>query len=797
MSELVDLAFSELNKKMIFSPELIPVFIEKIEKAGLGEKKAFEMLKQVVFADSPFVLSELDAFLRGLGFDADIQALKEEDRIRVARRPFKKLEPNSIRVKTTDAGTIQFRVPPNTVKTIKRFGEEPCHVFVLTEKSFHEGVNYMDISFPVFDNFFLRGGIKTSFLCTSTELAERARTLFQEELFGPTRDELIVGGMTEMEADEMRAEMDFFIAKNNEGTPLSLDDFAEFISFKDNKIDFGRISIAKEAGRDVFIVIEEGKAICRVDLLKWEDYKLDEDFEAKEPGKETEFGVYFFDPSTGFDPDRLTSSFIVWIGDGKALVVDPLSFMPKFLERRRIDPYDIEYIFLTHTHSDHDDGVVEQVLNGRAVKLLTSRVIMNSFVKKVRAITDWPQEDIERLIEFKELKKGELLNLGHGVSIEFDYAFHSVPTARFVVTSKGKRIAYSADTLYDSEKIEKMVSSGLISRQRADSLLGFIWDADLIIHDAGGGIHTAPSVLESLSQEIRNKLIVLHAPNLHGANIRQAQKGDEITLIKIDEVGKFKRVMQLIDRVPLFIVLSPTQKMEVLENARRERFEKNDWIVKEGSGADRFFIILSGQAEVFVHEQSRGTISKGEYFGEIALMELKSRSASVRARTTLELLSLDKQKFERYRLTIEETFQNILENRNYIQRVSLFKNLPGREVNSLAALFRSKEYKRGEAVIRQGEVGDKFYIVKNGLLQIFIRDGKGNERMTNEIGTEDFFGEIALLENVKRTADVRIASATAVLFYIDKATFDMLTGIYPGLNIRLHNEIEERKKRNK
>jgi CRP-like cAMP-binding protein len=176
-------------------------------------------------------------------------------------------------------------------------------------------------------------------------------------------------------------------------------------------------------------------------------------------------------------------------------------------------------------------------------------------------------------------------------------------------------------------------------------------------------------------------------------------------------------------------------------------------------------------------------------------MELKARSASVRARTTLELLSLDKEKFERYKSTIEETFHNILENRNYIRRVSLFKKLPGRETNSLAALFRSKEYKKDEAVIRQGEVGDKFYIVRNGLLQVFVKDGKGNERMTNEMGTEDFFGEIALLEDVKRTADVRIASETAVLFHIDKATFGMLTGIYPGLNIRLRNEIAERKKR--
>jgi CRP-like cAMP-binding protein len=58
-------------------------------------------------------------------------------------------------------------------------------------------------------------------------------------------------------------------------------------------------------------------------------------------------------------------------------------------------------------------------------------------------------------------------------------------------------------------------------------------------------------------------------------------------------------------------------------------------ITKEGTGGAAFFVIESGQATVSVGGQQRSTLSEGDYFGEIALIDEGARSATVTADTEL------------------------------------------------------------------------------------------------------------------------------------------------------------------
>jgi CRP-like cAMP-binding protein len=58
-------------------------------------------------------------------------------------------------------------------------------------------------------------------------------------------------------------------------------------------------------------------------------------------------------------------------------------------------------------------------------------------------------------------------------------------------------------------------------------------------------------------------------------------------------------------------------------------------ITKEGTGGAAFFVIESGRATVSVGGQQRATLSEGDYFGEIALIDEGARSATVTAETEL------------------------------------------------------------------------------------------------------------------------------------------------------------------
>ncbi len=84
-----------------------------------------------------------------------------------------------------------------------------------------------------------------------------------------------------------------------------------------------------------------------------------------------------------------------------------------------------------------------------------------------------------------------------------------------------------------------------------------------------------------------------------------------------------------------------------------------------------------------------------------------------------------------------------------LQQVPLFAPLPGPSLERLASQLEPVAVSAGTEVIRAGEAGDRFYVIESGRFLVTL-DGAG----TRELGPGDFFGEIALLRDVPRTATV-------------------------------------------
>jgi CRP-like cAMP-binding protein len=96
-----------------------------------------------------------------------------------------------------------------------------------------------------------------------------------------------------------------------------------------------------------------------------------------------------------------------------------------------------------------------------------------------------------------------------------------------------------------------------------------------------------------------------------------------------------------LDRASLAKVSSSLQRVELPAGAI---------IVKQGDAADRFYVIVGGEAEVVSEYAEREDIvlarlGPGEYFGEIGLLQNRARTATVRAATALELLALEREPF--------------------------------------------------------------------------------------------------------------------------------------------------------
>jgi pyruvate,water dikinase len=90
---------------------------------------------------------------------------------------------------------------------------------------------------------------------------------------------------------------------------------------------------------------------------------------------------------------------------------------------------------------------------------------------------------------------------------------------------------------------------------------------------------------------------------------------------------------EVIEQVPLFTGLSDADVAQIASMFKERRFSAGETITKEGVGAAAFFVIESGEATVAVRGKQVRTLGRGDYFGEIALIDEGARSATVTAST--------------------------------------------------------------------------------------------------------------------------------------------------------------------
>jgi CRP-like cAMP-binding protein len=102
-----------------------------------------------------------------------------------------------------------------------------------------------------------------------------------------------------------------------------------------------------------------------------------------------------------------------------------------------------------------------------------------------------------------------------------------------------------------------------------------------------------------------------------------------------------------------------------------------------------------------------------------------------------------------------------------LARAGLLAGLPGETLARLAARMERQEIPAGSSVVREGEPGDRFYVVLAGMMAV-SQDALGPRRL---LRPGDTFGEVALAMGVPRTASVRALTPTTVAS-CDHATFD-------------------------
>jgi CRP/FNR family transcriptional regulator, cyclic AMP receptor protein len=110
--------------------------------------------------------------------------------------------------------------------------------------------------------------------------------------------------------------------------------------------------------------------------------------------------------------------------------------------------------------------------------------------------------------------------------------------------------------------------------------------------------------------------------------------------------------LELIRRVPLFSMLTPSQAESVSEAVIKRRFKRGELIVEQGKKSNALFIILTGRARVLTSD-ARGrevilaNLAPGDYIGEMSLIDNEPHSATVRAEVQTDVLMLGRVEFAR------------------------------------------------------------------------------------------------------------------------------------------------------
>lgn len=244
---------------------------------------------------------------------------------------------------------------------------------------------------------------------------------------------------------------------------------------------------------------------------------------------------------------------------------------------------------------------------------------------------------------------------------------------------------------------------------------------------------------------------------------------------------------ELLRATTAFSILSDRESDHLADRFELTHFALGQDIVRAGDDAEAFFIIYSGRARVIAidktgQEVTVGTLSRGDSFGEQGLLTRSQRSYTIRASSDLVALRLAKVDFDELldrHEKVREYFHKYISEisiRNFLKLSTAFAPLSPQEIRNLLGSLEVIEYEPNTAIIREGEAGDAFFILRTGGVRV-IKESNGG-KVLNQLKAGDSFGELALLTGQPRSTSI-ITSEPSSVFRLSKGEFDRIVEASP------------------
>lgn len=267
---------------------------------------------------------------------------------------------------------------------------------------------------------------------------------------------------------------------------------------------------------------------------------------------------------------------------------------------------------------------------------------------------------------------------------------------------------------------------------------------------------------------------------------------------KDDKIGAL--ISGIVSTNILFSSYAADEQQAIVDAFDKEEVEGDTFVIRQGESGEKFYIIEQGSVDIFVKGNSGeaqkvgNPLSSGASFGELALMYNTPRAASIKSSTNVRLWSIDRTTYRQivvyYKHMRNKEYVEFLRNVE-IKGAKLGTLMNDDELGKMTATLERENYDVGDAIVRQGNTGDHFYIIANGDVGVFkSKDGGPDEKVVT-LTTGGYFGEKALLSEDTRQASCIAESKVTCLTLSREDFIDMMGTIDEMMNKGKTSDVTE------
>lgn len=233
-------------------------------------------------------------------------------------------------------------------------------------------------------------------------------------------------------------------------------------------------------------------------------------------------------------------------------------------------------------------------------------------------------------------------------------------------------------------------------------------------------------------------------------------------------------------------IIKEKRLIEVTKHMYLADIKSNEIIIQEGEIGSQMFISAGGTFEIILNNKVLDYFDDFRVFGELAILYNERRKATIRCKTDCKVWILEGKIFKDIVITfVQEEHKEIF---NFLQTVDKLNTVPKDVIEYVVGLLEKKFFPSNTDIIKEGDKGDHFYIIRAGTVQV----SKIKEGIVNKLSKGQYFGELALIKEDVRAATVTAQAPGCECFILSRSNFIKHFGNISDFNsLSVSQEIRE------